>query len=61
MKNLVKKSFRSTKNFVSNHKTGVAVVATALICGAAARRQQSDLTSFIKDRGLYEEFVGANL
>lgn len=52
----VKKATTSTKNFVKKHRVAIAVVTTAIACGAINRLALKQHDDFLKEKGLYEEF-----
>lgn len=53
----IKKVVRSTKKFVSDHKVAVTVVATVPVYVWLHQHSIRDLTDFLKERDLYEEFL----
>lgn len=52
----VKKPIVSTKNFVSKHRVGIAVIATAIPLVALQQRNLRVFNEFLKEKGLYEEY-----
>jgi hypothetical protein len=50
------KPLATAKKFVHNHKTAIAVTATAAICLALNKRNMNVTDEFLKEHGLYEEF-----
>lgn len=54
--NIVKNVAKSTKNFVINHKVGIAVVTTAVIVGQAQRAFAKDVTEFLIEKEMLDEF-----
>lgn len=59
MKNIAKKVVVSSKNFIVNHKTAAAVAATAIVLVSVNKQALKDHEEFLKERGLYDEFIGA--
>jgi hypothetical protein len=47
----------SVKQFVSNHRVALAVTATAVACLAVNRVAQRSQIDYIKEKGLWEEFI----
>ena len=52
----IENAVASTKDFVSRHKTKLAVIATATICLALNRAALSQHNDFLKEHDLYDEF-----
>lgn len=52
----MKKSIRSTRKFVADHKVAIAVTATALTCLALNKVALRDHDNFLKEHDLYDEF-----
>jgi hypothetical protein len=52
----IKKAARSTKNFVSKHRVGIAVVTTALAVGQLQRKNLEHWNAFLEDKGLQDEY-----
>lgn len=52
----VRKSLRSTKNFVEKHKVAIAVTGTAVTCLYLNRLALQQHNDFLKENGLYDAF-----
>lgn len=57
MKNKLAKAAASTTKFVKDHKVAIAVTATAATCLVVHRMALKDQMNFLKEKGLWEEFV----
>jgi len=54
--NNIKKTAKSTKQFVSKHRVAIAVVTTATLCLAINKRAMREHDLFLEEKGLLEEF-----
>ena len=54
--NKIKKTAKSTKNFVSRHRVGIAVTATAATAVYVQMKIAADWNEFLKEHGLLEEY-----
>lgn len=52
----VKNALHKTKEFVTNHKTAVAVAITATAGLVIIRRNQREFNEFLDSKGLTDEF-----
>lgn len=46
----------STKNFVSRHRVGLAVLSTVIICGFGMREATRSFDEFLKENDLYDDY-----
>ena len=54
--NRFKKSVRRSREFVSRHRVGIAVVTTAVICTKLNSKAIAAHDDFLRDEGLFEKF-----
>lgn len=54
---IIKRTATSTKNFVTNHKVGLAFVAGMLLVGHNAKKTFEGYDKFLKEHDLYDEYM----
>lgn len=54
--NKIVQTAKSTKNFVSKHRVAIAVAATTVVCYKAHTNAVAQLSEFLAEKGLLEEF-----
>lgn len=57
--NKIKKAIARTEKFVEDHKVGIAVTATALVCLKLNRIALRQHDNFLKEHDLYDAFYVA--
>ena len=58
--NNLKQKARSTKQFVKQHRVGIAVVATSIFWIKAMSNVAAQHNEFLEEKGLKEEFYATN-
>lgn len=54
--NRIKRVASSTKKFVSDHRVGIAVILTTLVCVKLSNVALKEHNDFLKEHDLYDEF-----
>ena len=53
----IRTAVKETKQFVIKHKTKIYVVATIVVMAKLNRLAQDEQISFIKEKGLWDEYI----